>query len=1463
MFTRSWTRRLFARKPRTARPVTRLAHRSRAGRPQLEQLESRLVPTVQLLNNFGGLVSGAPPDTCGAAGPNSYLETVNTSVSIYDKGNGSTIVSTDMFTFFFNIGGFLGESLGDATSCYDQAIGRYIVADLQISAGPSAPSYLDLCVSTSSNPRTLTIGDWRMYQLPTSEGSLWSDYPGNLGYNQDALVVTFNMIGSFHSQVDALKQSDLANTGLSNSVHYNQFDLDGQNYRPVTMHDAVAGGPMWFVQDNGGDSSSINLVRSDNILGSTAVQTFNLGVNYYGYVNAPLNPDNSVITPGPNGVPDTKILKAAEANNTIVACQNIGVGFSEDDARWYEFNVSNINNPTVVDQGNVGFGPGTYAMYPGIDINAAGDIAMSVSRSGNDTATDYMSVYVTGRTPADAAAAPGQMDTPVLVRAGDSNNHDTREGDFSGINVDSDGSFWTAAEFTTGGSGATQITHFQMTDTGQAYISNGVLEVVGSNAGDNITLQPKPGDSSQTQVVNHGTVLGNFANSSFSSINVNLLAGTDTLNLADTGGTSGLGFFQVPVTYGGGTGFKLLTLDDSTSSSAHTYTITNNSVSRSGFGGVTFTNLGYLGLIDGSGSNTVNVLSSSAGLTLDVNGQDSINVGNNGNVQGITGGMYIWGSGSASLSINDSADTTARTATLSAFDNLTGLAPSAIQWVPTSTATGGVTGLTVDAGSGGNTFTVQGTSNFYHNTILSTGTGNDMVNVEATTGALAIANPGGQDSVYVGSNGSSLGGNVQGIHGVVLVGGVGATALTVDDGGDTTGRAATLSNSPFFGGFLGGVTGLAPASIAWVPTSSASGGVTGLAVYGGSGGNTFTVTNTSNFFGSTLLNTGTGNDTVNVEGTTGTLTDYNPGGQDTTVVGSNGSALGGNVQGINGQVYVYGPGGTILSIDDSGDSAGRTATLFDGAITGLAPANIYWAPTSSSTGGVIGLNVFGSSGASTYNVTATSTFYAYEYLQTGAGNDAVNITATTGGLYLYNLGGTDSVVVGSQAPATTGGTLAAIQGFVYAYGAGATNLTVDDSGDTLARTVTLTSSAVTGLGNPAPIDVAGGVSSLTINGSKGASTYNVKSTQAGTATTINAGPANDTFNVGDATHALSGVQGALTLSGGGGTDKATLVDTAQSGNEYYFLSTNAFTGAALAGVSFSGLKGLTFNAGTGTVALVVTAVPTGLPVTFNGGAIDGLFGPNDNNTWTITGNNAGKLTAATVTGKTLGTVTFNKVQYLFGGTVADLFKLSPGKSLSGYIDGGSGIETLDYSLWKVGVTVNLGTNTATNIAGGVFNVENINGGSGNDSLTGDSHNNIIRGGGGNDTIVGGGGNDILIGGQGTANISAAGSGRSILIGGKSTVAQTLTGSTQDDIVIGGYTSYDGYSLAHDQALLAILGEWTSGDSEATRESKITSGVGPGGKDKFKLGVTVQGDGTNDTINGNGAEAGDTDWIINA
>jgi hypothetical protein len=66
-------------------------------RLQLERLETRLAPTVSVLNNFDSIWSGAvPPDTCGAAGPNSYIESGNSYINIYNKSTGASIAGDDL-----------------------------------------------------------------------------------------------------------------------------------------------------------------------------------------------------------------------------------------------------------------------------------------------------------------------------------------------------------------------------------------------------------------------------------------------------------------------------------------------------------------------------------------------------------------------------------------------------------------------------------------------------------------------------------------------------------------------------------------------------------------------------------------------------------------------------------------------------------------------------------------------------------------------------------------------------------------------------------------------------------------------------------------------------------------------------------------------------------------------------------------------------------------------------------------------------------------------------------------------------------------------------------------------------------------------------------------------------------------------------------------------------------------------
>jgi hypothetical protein len=322
-------------------------------------------------------------------------------------------------------------------------------------------------------------------------------------------------------------------------------------------------------------------------------------------------------------------------------------------------------------------------------------------------------------------------------------------------------------------------------------------------------------------------------------------------------------------------------------------------------------------------------------------------------------------------------------------------------------------------------------------------------------------------------------------------------------------------------------------------------------------------------------------------------------------------------------------------------------------------------------------------------------------------------------------------------------------------------------------------------------------------------------------------------NAGDLALTLNGVNlGNFTAPGA-----VRLYD--QSGTDQVMV--NGTAGADSFGITGPG--GVTFN------GIPISGTQVAAWTLIGNGGTDTLTGPNTASTWTVSSSNGGKV----------GNVTFVGFGNLVGGSAANTFKISNGKGVTGSINGGPGTSNvLDYSAWTTGVTVNLATGAATGIAGGVSHFNIVNGGSGNDVLTGGAGTDILRGNGGNDTLTGGSGNDVLIGGTGNDTISMPLSGgRSILIGGTGT--STLTGGQAGDIIIGGYTSYDSFTTAHDNALLAILREWKSKDSYATRIAKIRAGVGGG---KFNL--TTVHTASADVLNGNATYDGvthlDGDWF---
>jgi hypothetical protein len=706
------------------------------------------------------------------------------------------------------------------------------------------------------------------------------------------------------------------------------------------------------------------------------------------------------------------------------------------------------------------------------------------------------------------------------------------------------------------------------------------------------------------------------------------------------------------------------------------------------------------------GGGTLNIQATVINTNLLITAATVVNIGGAGSLQTIQGALNLENptTGGNVITLDDSADSTARTVTLSTFINpndsqgnndlwgmIAGLAPAPISYEYADTKS----------------ITIKG------------GTGGDVLNVQGTGAASTTFVGAGNSTINVGNAGSA-----QGIVGALnLENPTKLNTIVVDDSADSTARTVTLgtftsnpTDSQGNADAYGQVTGLAPAAI-----NFEGGDTKSIAIKGGTGG------------GSLL-----------VQGTVaGTTTSFVGGGAITVTVGN-----AHNVQSVNGTLNLEDPVTQFaLTLDDSADTQAHNITLGTlapnpadsqgnadpyGQVTGLAPAaiNFEYNDTSSLTligsggGGSLaiqGINIpttivlvnnttislsnlqtitnplnlenktgkntiiLDDSADSTARTITLSTLVPnpsdpegnngpfgqvlglapaainYEYADTtsltikgGTGGDTVNVLAT-GVPVTYVGGGTSTINVG------TGGTLQSIAGALNLENPAAKNtVNIDDSADATTRTVTLSSftaptsdsqgnndsyGKIQGLGAADVNYELQDTGNLMLKGGSGNNTFNIGSSSAGL-TTITAGAGNDTFNV---TAALAGT-GQLVLDGGTGSNTLT--------------------------------------------------------------------GPNQTDTWNITAANKGNIG---------GVVTsFSNMANLVGGSSADSFVFSDAATISGTVNGGGGADTLNNSAYTTSTNVVLsGTGsidgfagTAPSVTGGFDNIEAVRGGTTSNSLTG-------------------------------------------------------------------------------------------------------------------------------------------------
>src|SRR6266542_3034042 len=158
-------------------------------------------PAPAPIQNFDGLDfatwgAGHPPDPNGDVGPNHYIQTVNTSIGVYNKTG--TRLAAFTFDTFMSQGQFGNvcdtDNFGDPVVLYDTFEDRWFITDFafQLDAqGNISPQHVFQCFAASMSGDPVG-GGWNFYSFEVAGGI--DDYP-KFGVWPDGIYMSANMFG--------------------------------------------------------------------------------------------------------------------------------------------------------------------------------------------------------------------------------------------------------------------------------------------------------------------------------------------------------------------------------------------------------------------------------------------------------------------------------------------------------------------------------------------------------------------------------------------------------------------------------------------------------------------------------------------------------------------------------------------------------------------------------------------------------------------------------------------------------------------------------------------------------------------------------------------------------------------------------------------------------------------------------------------------------------------------------------------------------------------------------------------------------------------------------------------------------------------------------------------------------------------------------------------------------------------
>ena len=249
---------------------------------QRPELESVVMPVVDLEFEANWMLEGTPPDDAMSVSKSGYIVACNNDGIEYYSTQGQFLF-TNVWADFFSRQNLRGN-IFDPRVIYDSRSDRFIMVVLHGST--PANSTVVVCFSQSDNP----LDGWHTYLLTGNPvGNNWFDYP-NLGLSNNEVYITGNLFNS-NDQFDQAviyqipKANGLAGQSLDWQYWHNlsRSPFDAFTLVPALYaHEGSYGPGAYFVSNEPSGSNVIRLWDlTDDMDGSPELKVYNVDVPAY------------------------------------------------------------------------------------------------------------------------------------------------------------------------------------------------------------------------------------------------------------------------------------------------------------------------------------------------------------------------------------------------------------------------------------------------------------------------------------------------------------------------------------------------------------------------------------------------------------------------------------------------------------------------------------------------------------------------------------------------------------------------------------------------------------------------------------------------------------------------------------------------------------------------------------------------------------------------------------------------------------------------------------------------------------------------------------------------------------------------------------------------------------------------------------------------------------------------------